>query len=133
MGRKLRESVLKKKIDRAVFLKMEIKEMEEELDGDDKKGIVGLKAIIIEQAEIRRVKVLEGSTGKAKIGASTRSDCDPKDLRKLLKELGRVDEFINFVSVKISQTKKDLGAILWKKVGVEVRNEFGKVTLTEKK
>lgn len=89
------------KIDRAATLKIQIKKLEDEFDE--------LKSDIRVIAKKRQSGVIKGEKFQAVVGPTSTVSIDPKDLKELLSDLDREDEFDDLIKVLAEPTKKALG------------------------
>lgn len=92
---------LTEKIDRAAKLSKEIKKLENEFDV--------LKKDIRTVAKKRQSSLLLGDRFEAKVGPTSAVSIAPGDLRELLSDLDREDEFDDLIKVQAEPTKKAIG------------------------
>lgn len=89
------------KIDRAALLNIQIKKLEKEFDE--------LKSDIKVIAKKRQDGNIKGEKFQVVVGPTSTVSIDPEDLRELLSDLDREDEFDSLVKVLAELTKKALG------------------------
>lgn len=89
------------KIDRAAMLNIQIKKLEKEFDE--------LKKDIKVIAKKRQEGKIKGEKFQAVVGPTSTVSIDPEDLRELLSDLDREDEFDSLVKVLAEPAKKALG------------------------
>ncbi len=77
--------------------------------------------------------VFEGSFGKVSLIGRSSTVVDPRELRGLLSSLGRSEELLDMVSVKVKDTREMLGTTLFNKVAVIDPNASITVKITKKK
>lgn len=89
------------KIDRAAMLNIQIKKLEKEFDE--------LKSDIKVIAKKRQDGLIRGEKFEAVVGPTSTVSIDPEDLRELLSDLDREDEFDDLIKILAEPTKKALG------------------------
>jgi hypothetical protein len=74
----------------------------------------------------------EGNPGAVNLIGRTTSTVDPIDLRNLLGALGRTAEFMGMISVKVADSRKKLGTVLFDKIAKVSPNSSITVKITQK-
>lgn len=108
------------KVDRAHFLSMEIKKMEEELDG--------LKKDLKAHAKKHNYPEIVGKSSKAVFGPTGWTSIEPKKLHETLKDMELSKKFYDLVKVKITDAKKLIGETVFDSISKSGSIAYNKVT-----
>ena len=92
---------ISEKVDRAADLNKQIKKLDDEFDA--------LKKDIRKMAVKKQSKSIKGEVFEAIVGPTSAVSIAPQDLRELLSDLDREDEFDDLIKVLAEPTKKALG------------------------